>query len=167
MGALAYSCNYYVWIIPVFKLITMNKQQAILYILSLTGILYSCCNPSNSITMETDFEEHAFAVRLVEDSSMVEKYLNYHKNVWPEVEAGFKKAGYDNIQLYRFENYITMIVKVPKGSDLGQMGQISNDSHPRVAEWNKLMDGFQKGLPGTLEGQTWVEMDKYYEYKNN
>lgn len=115
--------------------------------------------------METDFEEHVFAVRLVEDSSMVEKYLDYHKNVWPEVEKGFKIAGYENIRLYRFENYITMIVKVPKGSDLGKMGQISNDTNPRVAEWNKLMDGFQKGLSETVEGQTWVEMEKYYEFK--
>ncbi len=144
----------------------MKKLQSILLILLVTGVFYSCYNPSNSISMETDFEEHVFAVRLIEDSSMVEKYLNYHKNVYPEVEAGFQKAGYESIRLYHFENYITMIVRVPKGSDLGEMGQISSDSNPRVAEWNKLMDGFQKGLPGTLEGQTWMEMEKYYEFKN-
>lgn len=144
----------------------MKKLQSILLIFLVTGGFYSCYNSSNSKNMKSDFEEHVFAVRLVEDSSMVEKYLNYHKNVWPEVEAGFKKAGYESIQLYHFGNYITMIVKVPPGSDLGEMGQISNDSNPRVAEWNKLMDGFQKGLPGTREGQTWVVMEKYYEFKN-
>lgn len=145
----------------------MKQLQNILSILILTGTFYSCCSISNSKIMETDFEEHVFAVRLVEDSSMVEKYLNYHKNIWPEVEAGFKKAGYENIRLYHYENYLSMIVKIPKGSDLGKMGQVSNDSHPRVAEWNKLMDSFQRGLPGTLEGQTWVEMEKYYEFKGH
>ena len=110
------------------------------------------------------YEEYVFAVQLVEDSAMIREYLEYHQNIWPEVEAGFKKAGYEEIRLYRFENFVTMVLKVPLGSDLNHMGKISNDSHPKAAEWNQLMDGFQQGLPGTKEGQTWALMEKYYEY---
>ena len=126
----------------------------------------SCDNSSCREDDETEFEEHVFGVRLVEDTVIIEKYLNFHQNVWPEVEKGFKKAGYEHIRLFRFGNYVTMVVKVPAGSDLGRMGQISSESHPRVAEWNKLMDSLQKGLPGTVKGQTWVEMEKIYEYEN-
>ena len=138
----------------------LNKFLAILLFLTI-GVMSSCSTKDKT----TDFEEYVFGVCLVDDSSIVQEYLNYHQNIWPEVEKGFQKAGYENIRLYRFENYVTMIVKVPKGADLGIMGQICNDSHPRVAEWNKLMDSFQKGLPGTEEGQTWVALEKYYEFE--
>lgn len=112
------------------------------------------------------FEEFVFGVRLVEDSSMIEKYLDYHENIWPEVEQGFRKAGYKNIRLYNYGNYITMVVKVPNGSDLNEMGVVSNNSYPRVKEWNTLMNRFQKGFPGVEVGKTWIEMDKIYEFSN-
>ena len=141
-------------------------KQILLY--ALLFLVWSCMNSCGDLSsqkeIDSEFEEIVFGVRLVEDSAMVEKYLNYHRNMWPEVEKSFKIAGYNNIRLYRYGNYITMIVKVPKGSDLGKMGQIGNDSHPRVGEWNSLMNNFQRGFPGVAAGQTWVEMDMFYEY---
>jgi L-rhamnose mutarotase len=131
--------------------------------LLITFLASACALRSN--TRGTEFEEYVFGVRLVEDSAMQQKYLDYHQQIWPEVEEGFRKAGYEQVRLFCYGHYITMVVKVPKGSDLNRMGQISNDSHPRVAEWNKLMDGFQRGLPGTADGQTWVMFDKLYEFK--
>ena len=142
----------------------MNKLQYILSMILLTGCLLSCSTSFDSGEEEMKYEEYVFAVQLVEDSDMISEYLDYHQNIWPEVEAGFKKAGYEEIRLYRFENFVTMIVKAPLGSDLNQMGKICNDSHPKVAEWNQLMDGFQKGLPGSQEGQSWAAMEKYYEF---
>ena len=143
----------------------MKKLPNILSLVLLTGCLLSCSTSFKSKDTEMKYEEYVFAVQLVEDSAMIKEYLDYHQNIWPEVEAGFKKAGYKEIRLYRFESFVTMILKVPAGSDLDQMGQMSNDSHPKAAQWNKLMDGFQKGLPGTREGQSWVAMEKYYEFK--
>ena len=66
----------------------------------------SCDNSSCREDDETEFEEHVFGVRLVEDTVIIEKYLNFHQNVWPEVEKGFKKAGYEHIRLFRFGNYV-------------------------------------------------------------
>ena len=45
-------------------------------------------------------KELVFVVNLVNDESKVAEYLEYHKKIWPEVEAGFKKAGYKNITPY-------------------------------------------------------------------
>lgn len=143
----------------------MKSLRHLISLISLIIFLVSCSTSYESNNMETEYVEHVFAVQLLEDSSMIGQYLEYHENIWPEVETGFRKAGYGNIRLYRFENFVTMIVQVPEGSDLGLMGQISNDSHPRAAEWNRLMEGFQKGLPGTIDGQTWVELKKFYEFE--
>ncbi|PXX30584.1 L-rhamnose mutarotase [Arenibacter sp. ARW7G5Y1] len=113
------------------------------------------------------FDEYVFAVQLVNDSHKKREYLDYHKKVWPDVEKGFKKAGYHSIKLYIYDNYITMVVKVPKGTDLEQMGATKELNTDKVKDWNSLMSSYQKGLPGTTEGTTWVPMVKFYEFENN
>ncbi|MCG2462241.1 L-rhamnose mutarotase [Flavobacteriaceae bacterium F89] len=110
-------------------------------------------------------DEYVFAVQLVNDPIKIQEYLNYHKKVWPEVEAGFKKAGYENIRMYHFKNYVAMIVQVPKGADLSKMGKTKELNTARVKEWNTLMATYQKGLPGTNSETTWVAMDKMYEFQ--
>ena len=109
-------------------------------------------------------EEHVFAVRLVEDDFERERYLAYHADIWPEVEQAFAIAGYEHIRLYYHSGLVVMIVTVPAGSDLGVMGQTAEASHPRVAEWNRLMDGFQRSLRG-VSGETWLPLEHFYEFR--
>ncbi len=130
---------------------------ACLALLMITG-----CNQQSEPT-----DEYVFAVQLVNDSVKMHEYVEYHKKVWPEVEDGFTKAGYKNIRLYRFNNYITMIVEVPEGADLNEIGKTEALHTDRVNEWNTLMTTYQKGLPGVKEGTTWVAMEKIYEFSND
>ncbi len=111
-------------------------------------------------------EDKVFVVNIVPDSLKLKEYLHYHKQVWPQVEAGFKKAGYKKIVLYRYGYLLVMKITVPAGADLEEMGKLSEASDPRCAEWNKLMNGYQQGVPGTSAGQTWVEMQPFYSFNN-
>lgn len=111
-------------------------------------------------------EEHVFAVQLVDDDQVRERYLAYHADIWPEVEQAFARAGYEHIRLYYHSGLVVMIVTVPADADLGAMGQIAEASHPRVAEWNRLMDGFQRSLRG-VSGETWLPLDRIYEFRSN
>lgn len=113
-----------------------------------------------------DHDEYVFAVQLVNDPVKIQEYLEYHKKVWPEVEAGFRAAGYKSIRLYRYNNNLMMIVEVPKGVSLEEIGKAYELQTAKVKEWNTLMDSYQKGLPGTVKGTTWVAMNKYYEFNN-
>ncbi len=113
------------------------------------------------------FDEYVFSVQLVNDSTKIKEYLEYHKNVWPEVEEGFIKAGYRNIKIYRFQNFLTMVIKIPKGADLDQIGASPALNTEKIKVWNLLMSSYQKGLPGTVEGATWVPMEKIYEFEND
>ena len=142
----------------------LYKQQPII----LTGLrtIFLVCLLMNIACQkpEVEFDEYVFAVQLIDNDKKVEEYLNYHKQVWPEVEESFKKAGYEKIRLYRFGNFISMIVRVPKGSDLEKLGMKAESSHAKVKQWNNLMTTYQKGLPGVKSGTTWVMMDKIYEF---
>ncbi|GAB3661404.1 hypothetical protein GCM10028791_35900 [Echinicola sediminis] len=144
-------------------MVTKNIQIYCLFLITL-GLFCSCEEEEKEQHLEMDYEEYVFGVRLADDPGISQKYLEYHQNIWPEVEAGFQKAGYQQIRLYMFGNSITMTIRVPKGADLDSMGQLSRGSHPKVEEWQELMDSFQKGLPGVEEGQKWVKLEKIYEF---
>lgn len=104
---------------------------------------------------------------LVDDSLKMDQYLAYHKKVWPEVEAGFRKAGYRNIRLYRYNRTLVMIVTIPVDGDLGAMGRVAESYDPRCREWNRLMATYQTGVPGTPPGTRWVGADLYYQFKGD
>lgn len=113
-----------------------------------------------------EYAEKVFVVNTVDNQKKLKEYLQYHKNIWPEVEGGFKKAGFKSISLYRFNDLIVMRVTFPKGADLNKMSQLSESFSPRCAEWNKLMNNYQKGVNGTLPGQKWVEVIPFYKFSN-
>jgi L-rhamnose mutarotase len=124
----------------------------------------SCNAHPDTAPSPANSEEHVFVVNLVPDSGKIKEYLDYHAHIWPEVEAGFRKAGYQEISLYRYSNSIVMRIKVPRGTNLDSMGKLAEASHPRCAEWNQLMATYQQGVAGTKPGQTWVEAAPIYQY---
>ena len=128
-------------------------------------LLIKSCTPEQEEVQKVEaLEDKVFVVNIVQDSLKLKEYLDYHKQVWPQVEAGFKKAGYKKIVLYRYDYLLVMKITVPVGADLGEMGKLAEASDPRCAEWNKLMNTYQQGVQGTLPGQTWVEATAFYQF---
>lgn len=140
------------------------SSAIILLVMSASMILVACAGKQNGTKNQEQLEDKVFVVNIVHDSLKLKEYLNYHKQVWPQVEAGFKKAGYKKIVLYRYDYLLVMKITVPVGADLGEMGKLAEASDPRCAEWNKLMNTYQQGVQGTLPGQTWVEATAFYQF---
>jgi L-rhamnose mutarotase len=134
--------------------------------LLLTGLLALIMIGCKEKATQQQLEEKVFVVNIAADSTHLNEYLAYHKQVWPEVEAGFKKAGYKKIVLYRYDHLLVMTVAVPEGADLNEMGKIAESYSPRCAEWNKMMSRYQVGVAGTAQGQTWVEAKPFYSFSN-
>ena len=44
------------------------------------------------------------------------EYLQYHEKVWLEAEAGFKKAGFKNVMLYRYDHLLVMTALIPENA---------------------------------------------------
>ncbi|CAL1517919.1 L-rhamnose mutarotase [Chitinophaga sp. MM2321] len=132
--------------------------------LAATALITGCTQKQVEVKKVQEFEDRVFVVNIVHDSLKLKAYLNYHKQVWPQVEAGFKKAGYRKIVLYRYDYLLVMKITVPVGADLGEMGKLAEASDPRCAAWNKLMNTYQQGVQGTLPGQTWVEAKPFYQF---
>ena len=53
-----------------------------------------------------------------------------------------------------------MVVEVPAGADLQAIFDRHRASHPRVAEWERLMKTFQQPAPDAREGEWWATMER-------
>ena len=84
----------------------------VLYLLVISAFIYPSCNEKKPVAEET--KTLVFVVNLVNDEQKVNEYLAHHQKVWPQVEAGFRKAGYKKIELYRFNKSVVMLVTIPK-----------------------------------------------------
>ncbi|QIL41345.1 L-rhamnose mutarotase [Pedobacter sp. HDW13] len=115
---------------------------------------------------KTKDKELVFVVNLVDDEKKVKEYLDYHKKIWPEVEAGFKKAGYKKITLYRFNKTIVMMITVPENADLNHMGQVAESYSEKCKAWNQLMSKYQVGVAGVAPGQKWAQTEEIYSFIN-
>ncbi|HEX5153180.1 MAG TPA: L-rhamnose mutarotase [Parafilimonas sp.] len=141
----------------------MNKFSFLLLAISMA--LFAC-SQSQSEKSSGKLTEKVFVVNIIPGEKPLQEYLNYHQHIWPQVEAGFRKAGYKNIELYRYDHVLVMTVTVPKNADLNAMGKLAESYSPKCAEWNKLMSGYQQGIPGTAPGQKWVEAKSFYQFSN-
>ncbi|WP_423735869.1 L-rhamnose mutarotase [Chitinophaga caseinilytica] len=123
-------------------------------------IVFAACGTKERLV------EKVFVVNIAPGADSLRQYLQYHESVWPEVEQGFKKAGYRQIRMFRSQHTLVMVITVPEGADLGEMGKKAEASDPRCAEWNRLMAGYQRGVEGSLPGQTWTEALPFYDFEN-
>lgn len=124
----------------------------------MAGILFS-----SSCREQKPTKDIVMIVNLLNDPQKIKAYEQYHEHIWPQMEEGFRKAGFNNIRVYRFSNHLVMIITVPADADLSAMSKKAEAYDPRCREWNRLMDQYQQGVEGTLPGQKWVELKKIYE----
>lgn len=96
---------------------------------------------------------------LVADPAAQQRYLDHHANQfrdWPEVSAGFCRAGFQQLLLFRNGRQLMLVIRIPKGKTLAEIDPLTTKDNPRMDEWNRIMRGFQTGIKGTAPGETWV-----------
>lgn len=141
-----------------------NNFYRYAFYLGLLFSLYTGCDTNPAKTEKT--KELVFVVNLINDESKIATYLDYHKKVWPEVEAGFKKAGYNTIKMYRYNTSLVMVITIPEDADINQIGKAAEGYDKKCAEWNQMMSNYQEGVTGTDKGQKWVQVELFYSFKN-
>ncbi|MEE9273004.1 MAG: L-rhamnose mutarotase [Robiginitomaculum sp.] len=104
-----------------------------------------------------------YALDLVDDPAMIQTYENYHKlgNVWPEIIESIRASGIENMEIYRAQNRLFMIMTVSEKFDKNSKVRLDIQSS-KVQEWEDLMSRFQIPLPGMPEGEKWLEMIRIF-----
>lgn len=106
-------------------------------------------------------QRFGLALDLKPDPALIAEYEAQHRAVWPEVLESLRKAGIENLEIYRVENRLFMVLEA--GDDFSFEKKAMLDSeNPKVQEWETLMWKYQQALPTARPGEKWVLMKRIF-----
>ena len=104
---------------------------------------------------------YCLALDLINDPQLIADYETYHRNVWPEVISSIHESGIEHMEIYRVNNRLFMIIEANELFSF-EKKSASDQSNPKVQEWEKLMWNFQQPLPFAKPGEKWVSMERIF-----
>ncbi|MGN6416955.1 MAG: L-rhamnose mutarotase [Pseudobacter sp.] len=105
---------------------------------------------------------HCFALDLKKNTELINEYEAYHQAVWPEIIASIKEAGIEDLQIYRVENRLFMIMEVHDSFSF-EKKHAADAANPKVQQWEELMWNYQQALPTAKPGEKWMPMKKIFQ----
>ena len=107
-------------------------------------------------------KRYSLTLDLKNDPELIRQYEEFHKTVWPEIISSIKNAGIQNMQIYRYETRLFMIMEVNDDFSFDKKEQ-ADANNAKVQEWEELMWKYQQPLAGAAKGEKWKLMDKIFE----
>lgn len=100
-------------------------------------------------------------VNLKDDPEIIAQYVEYHRHVWPEVEASLHRVGVKRTRLFLLGRMLFMYMEVDDSFDCSTYVQRYLEE-PKAGEWEKLMAPFLEPLPEARPGEVWARMEPVY-----
>ncbi len=101
-------------------------------------------------------------LELRDDPAMIDRYVEAHAHVWPEVQKGIREVGILDMQIYRSGRKLFMIMDTVDDFDFvkdnARLAEL-----PRQAEWEAYVAQFQGCNPNAPSTQKWVLMEKVFQ----
>lgn len=110
-------------------------------------------------------KRYCLTLDLKNDAELIRQYEEHHKKVWPEIISSIKESGIENMEIYRYETRLFMIMEVNDEFSFEKKQQ-ADAYNAKVQEWEELMWKYQQPLEGTAKGEKWKWMNKIFELKN-
>ena len=99
---------------------------------------------------------------LVDNEELIEKYIEVHAHVWPEVIAGQHEVGILQMQIYRLGRSLFMIMDTVDDFDFDRdMARLA--TLPRQAEWEAYVAQFQGCTATASSADKWRLMEKIFD----
>lgn len=102
-------------------------------------------------------------MELKNDSRLIAEYEFRHSEgeLWPEILQGIRQVGILEMEIYRWENKLFMIVETPIDFDWNTaMAELA--TLPRQQEWEDYMSIFQQCKEGDTAEDKWKMMTRIF-----
>jgi L-rhamnose mutarotase len=106
-------------------------------------------------------KKFCLALDLIDEPELIAEYEKYHQNVWPEIKQSILNSGITNMEIYRVQNRLFMIVEADDNFSFEAKNE-ADKNNSKVQEWEELMWKFQQQLPNSKPGEKWQLMDKIF-----
>ena len=107
-------------------------------------------------------KRYCLALDLKDDPSSIAEYEAHHRQVWPEILSSIKDSGIEQMEIYRTQNRLFMIMETEDGFSFENKAK-ADAANAKVQEWEQLMWKYQQALPRAKPGEKWVLMEKIFE----
>lgn len=104
---------------------------------------------------------YCLTLDLKDDAQLMQEYERYHQAVWPEILQSIRGSGIKEMEIYRYQNRLFMIMEVDETFSF-EAKAAAAAANPKVQEWEQLMWQYQQALPGAKPGEKWQQMDKIF-----
>jgi len=106
-------------------------------------------------------KRYCLALDLKDDAPLIKEYEEYHQKVWPEILKSIKDSGIKEMEIYRINNRLFMIMETIDDFDLEQKVKMDK-TNVKVQEWEQLMWNYQQAIPGSRPGEKWRLMERIF-----
>jgi L-rhamnose mutarotase len=110
-------------------------------------------------------KRYSLTLDLKNDPELIQEYEKIHKEVWPEIIKSIRDSGIENMEIYRYQNRLFMIMEVNDNFSFETKNE-ADKQNEKVQQWEELMWKYQQPLPGSAVGEKWKLMDKIFELKD-
>ena len=111
-------------------------------------------------------KRYCLALDLENDPLLISKYIEYHKEVWPEILSSIKDSGIMDMQIYQVADRLFMIMETAEDFSFEKKNKMDSQN-PFVVKWEELMSQFQKPISIAQPGEKWVLMEKIFELNSD
>ena len=106
-------------------------------------------------------QRYCQTLTLVDDEELIEKYVEAHAHVWPEIIEGQRQVGILDMQIYRHGRQLFMICDTVDGFDF-QRDMARLAALPRQAEWEAYVAQFQGCAADARSDEKWQLMERIF-----
>lgn len=106
-------------------------------------------------------KRYCLALDLKNDPQLIEQYETHHRQVWPAILESIRDSGITELEMYRFQNRLFMIMEVDESFSFERKKTMDEESEI-VQQWEELMWNYQQAIPGAKPGEKWVLMNKIF-----
>jgi len=89
-------------------------------------------------------KQYGRTIYLKDDPKMIERYLEHHRAIWPEVERGLKSIGIERMLIFMLGRQLFMFMETTDAFDPERDFPRYEASNPRNREWQGA-DGLDAG----------------------
>ena len=97
-------------------------------------------------------------IKLRDDPSVIARYLEYHRAVWPEVDRGLKSIGIKRMLIFLLGRQLFMYMETDDGFEPERDFSRYEASSARIKEWQDLMASMQERVSDAKPGEWWAQM---------
>lgn len=100
---------------------------------------------------------------LKDDPQLIASYERLHSQpvVWKEILDGIRQVGILEMEIYRLDNHLFLIVETPLDFDWDQaFARLA--TLPRQAEWEAEVGKYQQCAPGATSDQKWQMLHRLF-----